>query len=101
MSNAASVIVTLGAILLGLVLMNQSNINSENGWPDITPVYVFGIAVSALAFVGSLVGYVIGQRRGQDEASSAMLYALASGLGIPAVFGIGLLLLHWVMQFSK
>jgi NADH:ubiquinone oxidoreductase subunit 2 (subunit N) len=100
MSNAASVIVTLGAILLMLIAMQQSNINSDNGWPDITPIYIFAIIFSALAFIGSLVGYVIGHRRGKDEASSAIVCALVSALGIPLLIGAIALLLH-LLGFFK
>lgn len=99
MSNAASVIVTLGAILLGLVLMNQSNINSDNGQPDIAPLYVFGIIFSGLSFIGSLFGYVIGNWRGKDEASSAIFYALLSALGLPLLVGIAALLLYFLGFF--
>lgn len=99
MSNAASVIVTLGAILLMLIGMNQSNINSGNSY-DTGLLYVLALTFSGLAFIGCLVGYAVGHWRGKDEASSAIVYALLSALGLPLLVGIIALLLRFLGFFK-
>jgi hypothetical protein len=100
MSNAASVIVTLGAILLGLFVMNQVNQRADFGSYEMTIVYFVAIPVALFAFAGSLVGYVVGHRRGSDEAYTSIVGALAGGIGVPVLIGVVVLLLN-LLGFFK
>jgi hypothetical protein len=100
MSNAASVIVTLGAILLGLLVMNQVNQRDDFGAYEMTIFYLVAIPVALLAFAGSLVGYVVGHRRGSDEAYTSIVGALAGGIGVPVLIGVVVLLLN-LLGFFK
>jgi carbohydrate-binding DOMON domain-containing protein len=94
MSNAASVIVTLGAILLGLLVMNQVHHSANLGWDQMTIFYLGAIPVALLAFAGSLIGYAVGHWRGHDEAYTSIVGTLAGGIGVPVLIGVVVLLLN-------
>jgi len=100
MSNAASVIVTLGAILLGLLVMSQVNQSTDFGSDGMTTLYLVAIPVALVAFAGSLVGYVVGHRRGSDEAYTSIVGALAGGIGVPLLIGVVVLLLGLLGFFN-
>lgn len=97
MSNAASVLVTLGAIFIGFCAMASYLAGADGGDPF---AYQALGAVSGLAFVGALVGYAIGHRRGSDEAYTSIVGALAGGIGVPVLIGVVVLLLN-LLGFFK
>jgi hypothetical protein len=89
MSNAASVIVTTGGILLGLLLAAAFS-RSEFGNYEMSELYLLLSALAGLAFFGSLGGYVLGHRRNLDlaytSALGALVGAIGIGLGAPLLF---------------
>jgi len=96
MSNAASIIVTTGAILLGLLLAAAFS-RTEFGSYEMSGLYLLLAPFAALAFLGSLTGYVVAHRRNLDLAATAALGALIGAIGIglggPLLFiavGLGL-----------
>ena len=97
MSNAASVIVTIGALFLGLCAMAAHVTASGSG-----DAFVFAVlgALSGLGFVGSLVGYVVGHRRDYDEAYTSIVGALTAAFGVPILIGVVVLLLNLLGVFK-
>jgi len=92
MSNAATVIVTIGAIFLGMCGM-AAHLAAADGGGDPFAFQALG-ALAGLGFVGSLVGYVVGHRRGDDEAYTSIVGALAAGFGVPVLIAVVVLLLN-------
>ncbi len=97
MSNAASVIVSIGAIFLGMCAMAAHV--SVNGTGDAI-LFAALAALAGFGFVGSLVGYVVGHRRGDDEAYTTIVGALAAGFGVPVLIAVVVLLLN-LLGFFK
>jgi hypothetical protein len=97
MSNAASVIVTIGAIFIGLCGMAAHLAAADGGDP-----FAFQAlgALAGLGFVGSLVGYTVGHRRGDDEAYTSIVGALTAGFGAPLLIAVVVLLLN-LLGFFK
>lgn len=93
MSNAASVIVTLGAILLGLLVMSQVNLSAASSSHMMAVVYLFAVPLAAVVFIGSLIGYAVGHRRGKDEAYASIVGALVAGAFSPLIGWVAVSLL--------
>ncbi len=89
-SNTATVIVTIGALFLGMCAMTAHLSASGSGEPLIFAALG---ALTGFAFVGSLVGYVVGHRRGDDEAYTTIVGALAAGFGVPVLIAVVVILL--------
>jgi len=82
MSNAASVIVTTGAILIGLLLAAAFS-RSEFGSYEMSDFCLLLSPFAALAFFGCLIGYVVGHRRNLDLGYTCVLGALVGTIGVP------------------
>ena len=97
MSNSSSVIVTIGALFLGLCAMAAHVTASGSG-----DAFVFAAlgTLAGLGFVGSLVGYIIGYRRGDDEAYTSIIGALTGAFGVPILIAVVVLLLNLLGVFK-